>query len=114
MKRDVILFVRDTLERIELIENSISKLSKLDFQSNNLIVDATIRRLEVIGEAVKNIPDSFRNKYSDVPWRKIAGLRDIMTHAYFGVDLDIIWKIIKDDIPILKKQIKEILEKENV
>ena len=69
--------------------------------------DATIRRLEIIGEAVKNIPNSFRNKYPEVPWRNIAGFRDILIHAYFGINLDRVWNIIKKDLPDLKKNIKK-------
>jgi len=73
--------------------------------------DATVRRLEIIGEEVKNIPDYFRKKYIDIEWKKIAGTKDIMIHAYFNVDLDIVWKIVKDDLPLLKRQIEQILEK---
>jgi len=113
-KRDSILFVRDISERIKLIENSTINISKSKFLSDKLIIDATARRLEIIGEATKNIPDSLRNKYPDVSWKKIAGLRDIIVHNYFGIDLDIVWEIIKKDLPILKKQIKKILEKDEL
>ena len=65
--------------------------------------------MEVIGEAVKNIPDSFREKYPEVEWKRIAGFRDIIIHAYFQVDLDITWNVIKQDIPKLKKQMESIL-----
>ena len=112
MKRDLILFVQDILEQIELIENSTINISKSRFLSDKLTVDATVRRLEVIGEAAKNISDSFRAKYPKVPWKKITGLRDIIVHAYFGVDLDIVWDIVKKDLPGLKKDIKDILDKE--
>lgn len=63
-----------------------------------------------IGEAVKNIPNSFINKHREIPWKKIAGFRDVLTHGYFKVDIDLVWKIIKKDIPILKNQINKILE----
>ena len=112
MKRDVILFVEDILERINLIENSMKYISKLEFKSNDILIDATIRRLEIIGEAAKNIPELFRKKYPKIEWRKIAGTRDILVHAYFGVDLDLTWKIIKRDLSELKKEIIKILEKE--
>lgn len=73
--------------------------------------DATLRRLEVIGEAVRNLPDSFKKKHSEIPWKKIAGLRDVLIHEYFGVDMELVWKIANKDIPKLKKQIKNLLEK---
>ena len=70
--------------------------------------------MEIIGEAVKNIPNDFKEKYIEIPWKKIAGLRDILMHAYFGIDLDITWNIIKKDLPDLKEKIlniKDELEK---
>jgi len=69
-----------------------------------------LRRLEVIGEAVKNLPLDFREKYPNIDWKKIAGLRDVLIHAYFGVSLERIWVIVKDDLPDLKKKIKKILD----
>ena len=112
MKRDVILFVQDILERIELIESSTKDISRSKFEKNLILIDATIRRLEIIGEAAKNIPEKFRRKYSKIEWRKIAGTRDVLIHAYFGVDLDLTWRIIKKDLPKLKSEIKDILKKE--
>lgn len=69
MKRELKLFIEDIIENISLIETSIENLTKIEFKSNRLIVDATIRRLEIIGEAVKNIPKPFREKYPNIPWR---------------------------------------------
>ena len=76
-----------------------------------LIQDAVIRRLEIIGEAVKNIPFSFRKEYPKIPWKKISGLRDILIHEYFGVDMRLVWRITKKDMPEFKKRISDILEK---
>ncbi len=110
MKREVNLFIDDILENIELIESSTKKLSKSKFKSDKDIVDATLRRLEVIGEAVKNLPKSFTKKYPRIPWRKIAGFRDVLIHAYFGVSVERVWNIIKKDLPSLKKEILKIKE----
>lgn len=112
MTRDFILFLEDILENINLIENSLGQISKNLFQTDLDKRDATLRRLEIIGEAVKNIPESFRKKYPKILWKDIAGFRDILTHAYFGVDFERVWKVVKKDLPKLKKEIKEILEKE--
>jgi len=115
MKRDTRLFIADIIENIGLIEDSTKKLSQNEFKSDKLIVDATIRRLEIIGEATKNMPNDFRKKYPEIPWRDIAGFRDVVTHAYFGVMLEKVWAVIKTDLPDLKQKIqkiKEDLEKE--
>lgn len=108
--RDERLFIYDILEQIGLIEKSSAKLSKSEFGKNRDIWDATIRRLEVIGEAVKNISEKTKRKYPQIEWRKIAGTRDVLIHAYFGVHIDAIWKILKKDLIVLKKQIQQIKE----
>ena len=80
-----------------------------DFSNNELIQDGVIRNLEIIGEAVKNLPDDIKKDYPDVEWRKIAGLRDILIHAYFGVDLEVIWDIVKNKVPELREMVRKIL-----
>ena len=109
MKRNLELFLHDVLENIALIENS-TKRSKKDFESDKDIIDATVRRLEIIGEAVKNIPTSFREKHPQVPWKGVTGFRDVLTHGYFRVDLNLVWKIVQEDLPGLKKQIQKVKE----
>src|SRR3990167_2857496 len=108
MKRRLKLFIEDILESIKLIEKYIRNISKENLDNNQKLKDSIVRRLEIIGEAVKNIPDNFRKKYPEVPWKKIAGLRDIIIHTYFNIDLDITWNIIKKDLPDLKEKILKI------
>ena len=108
MKRENILFVKDIIENINLIEKSIIKITEKNFKSNKLLIDATIRRLEIIGEAVKNLPIDFITKYPEVQWKDISGFRDVMVHGYFVVDLDKVWVVIKEDLPALKQQIQKI------
>ena len=91
-----------------LIEESTKSISEIDFNMNRLLIDATVRRLEIIGEAVKHISKSTREKYSEVEWRGVAGFRDIMIHEYFGVKIEKVWNVIKEDLPKLKKQIQGI------
>lgn len=109
MKKDPLVFIKHILEAIKDIENSTKNISKKEFIKNKDIKDATIRRIEVIGEAVKNIPQNFRKKYSRIEWNKIAGTRDKLIHHYFGVDLDAVFDMVKEDLPELKKHIEEIL-----
>jgi len=84
------------MESIEKIEEYTSNVDEEEFYENSFVQDAVLRRLEIIGEAVKNIPEDFRTKYPDIPWRQIAGMRDVLIHAYFGVNLRRVWKVIKE------------------
>ena len=110
MKRTVRIFILDIEECIEIIEEYMDDISETTFFGERRIQDAVLRRLEIIGEAVKNLPLEFREKYPDIDWKKIAGLRDVLIHAYFGVNLERVWVIAKDDLPDLKKKIKKILD----
>ncbi len=81
------------------------------FKKNELIIDAVLRNLELIGEASSRLPDEFKNEYSDLPWRKIIGLRNIVIHNYSNVDINIIWDIITINIPKLRENIEKIYNK---
>ncbi|MBS3118571.1 DUF86 domain-containing protein [Candidatus Woesearchaeota archaeon] len=113
MKKDAEIFLEHILESIEKIESYTAGVSEKKFKSSDQIQDAVIRNLEVIGEAAKNVPADFRGKFPEIRWKEISGMRDILIHQYFGVDLDIIWKIISDDLPKLEKAIKSILKRHN-
>jgi len=97
------------LDAITFIESYILNSGKDEFMKNHLIQDGVIRQLEIIGEAVKSVSDTTRNKYQQIPWRDFAGLRDILIHQYFGVDLDEIWTTIHKDIPLLKENLLNIV-----
>lgn len=81
-----------------------------DFNSDAVLKRAIVRSLEIIGEAVKKVPQEFRNKYPDVPWKEMAGMRDRLIHEYFGVNYKIVWKTVKEELPRLEKRIKEIVK----
>lgn len=108
-KRNYKMFIEDILESIEKIESYIKGLNYEKFTSKGMTVDAVIRNLEIIGEASRNIPDEMRERNPEIPWKKMVGLRNIATHAYFGVDLEIIWEIITKNLPETKNQIRKTL-----
>ena len=79
------------------------------FEGNSMVVDAVIRNLEIIGEAAKNIPEKVKETYFEVPWRRMIGLRNIMIHEYFGVDLNIVWEVVAVNLPDTKPKIEEMI-----
>lgn len=110
MNKEPLIFIEHILDSIKNIETFMKNISKEYFFKNREKQSAVIRQIEVIGEAVKNIPDSFRGEYPNIPWIKIAGMRDKLMHHYFGVNLNTVWKVIKENIPDLKEKILQIKE----
>ena len=112
-KRDPRLFLADMMEAITKIEKWIAGISNEKFSKDALLQDAVVRNLEILGEAAKNIPEEIRLRYPNIPWKRIAGFRDIAIHDYFGVDLEIVWKILTEGIvavkPSLDKMIREMM-----
>ena len=108
MSKDPKVLLQHILQSIELIEEYTQQLSVQEFLKLTSIQDAVIRRLEVIGEAAKNLPPEFKEKYQDIPWRKIAGMRDVLIHEYFGVDLNLTWQVARNDLPLLKNRLEDI------
>ena len=108
-KRNYLIFLEDILDSAKQIEIYTNNLTKKNFTESVQVQDAVIRRLEVIGEAVKALPASFRKNHPEVQWKEIAGMRDILIHEYFGVNINRLWETVQKDIPDLKKKIKKIL-----
>jgi len=110
MTRDMRPYIQNILESIEAIEEYVQFTTEEQFYRNRQVQDAVLRRLEIIGEAVKNLDEDFKNRYPEIPWKKIAGLRDVLIHEYFGVSLKRIWRVIKIDLVDLKFKISRIWE----
>lgn len=111
-KRDVRLFLHDMLEAIEKVERYTSGLSFAQFESNDLVVDAVVRNLEIIGEAAKFIPPELRARYDAVNWSRVVGFRNIVIHAYFDVDVEIVWTIATQRLVELKPVLEQMLQEE--
>lgn len=109
-ERDFTQFLQDILDAIDDVQGFIKGMEFNEFSGDKKTIYAVMKALEIIGEATKNLPDTLKNEYPDIPWKFMAGIRDKVVHGYFVVDLPIIWSTAKKDLPSLKLSIEEILE----
>lgn len=103
MKKNPQVFLRHILESIKWIENDVENLSEEEFLANVPIQDAVVRRIEIIGEAVRNVPVDLKQAHPETPWQDIADMRNKLIHEYFEVDLELVWEVVKRDLPPFKK-----------
>jgi len=113
-KRGDKLYIEDILEAISKIEQYTVNVKLDTFTRDNKTIDAVVRNISVIGEAVNYISVNIKSKYVEVPWREVADMRNKTIHEYFGIDLDILWKTVKEDLPTFKEQLIDILKREGV
>jgi uncharacterized protein with HEPN domain len=111
-ERSYNIFLGDMLNSIKLFEEYIGDNDFKNFKMNRMAVDAVIRNFEIIGEAAKNIPLEFQTKYPEIPWKKMYNLRNLISHEYFGIDYEMIWEIVKSNLPQNKTDLERIIEKE--
>lgn len=109
IRKDNLVYVDDILSAIKKINKFCKGIEKEDFMKNELLMDAVVRNLEIIGEASSKLTAPFRERYKGVEWRKIIGMRNRIIHAYDTVNFEIIWDVVREDLPELKKKLKAIV-----
>ena len=104
-----VVYLRHILDAILRIGEYLQGINEEEFYRKYLVQDGVIRQLEIIGEATKNIPESFRTFHPEIPWRSMAGIRDKLIHNYFGINLKVVWKTATEDLPTLNSKIPKFL-----
>jgi len=112
MSRDELMYLHDIVDSCERLLRYTSGLTKEQLLADEKTYDAVVRNLEVIGEAAKHVSDKLRSQIPDIEWRKIAGMRNLLAHAYFGIDNNILWDVVQNKIPQLAKAINAFFDKE--
>ena len=110
MSRDSRLYLEDILEACRKIESYVRDVTRQEFDTDSMLIDAVVRNLEIVGEAAKRIPVETKSDLEGAPWREAAALRDVLAHEYFGIDLDIVWDVVSNKLPPLCGEIHTYLE----
>jgi uncharacterized protein with HEPN domain len=109
VKKDDTVYLQHIMDNISRIEEYTQGFGYEDFVGNHLIQDGVIRQIEIMGEAAKRLSKEIKDKYSEIPWRDITGMRDKLIHDYFGVDIDAVWDTVVRDVPVLKGKLQDII-----
>ena len=104
------LYLADIVESIAAIESFVAGMDLKTFAGDRKTFSATVRELEIIGEAVRNISDDLKARYPDILWQEIRAFRNMITHEYFGIDVKIVWDVVQHELGTLKQQVKKILD----
>lgn len=113
IERDYLVYLEDMLLSMDRIEEYTDNLDFRKFKMNYLIVDAVVRNFEIIGEASKKVPTRIQERYPEIPWRKMYGLRNLIAHEYFGIDYEMLWEIAKFNLPQNRINLIECIKKEH-
>ena len=111
MRREFEDYLRDIVDAMGKAQQFVKNLSYKEFKEDDKTVFAVVRALEIVGEATKNIPNDIRNDHPQIPWKDMAGMRDVLIHDYFGADVETVWLTVTEKIPQVKPMIEKILEK---
>jgi len=109
--KDQDVYLKHIIEAIDKIKAYTKGMNLKDFLTNNLVKDAVVRNIEIIGEATKNLSEDFRKEHKEVAWKDIAGMRDRIAHFYFGLDYELVWEVVVSDLPKLEADVLKILKR---